>query len=461
MAKTPQKRTTAPKRTTTRTVAKQPAAPAAKLTVQMVDDVKGYRLAQLEHDVPVKTRADFASDAAYKEYLLDSYVSLRQQEYNYMVQNETMKVYNLACDADTKVRFDDSHHDNLLVWDGYQKYIDAAKTPEERKRREQQVADCAMSRVPQMGGMCISNKLNPVTPNKGLHCCAITASAEVAQISGKMGYDGAENLVIAKYRGDRPGRRNNMAGARYIADQDSVQNQIQHNPNIRFQPDNNGRPLTLNEAVRTGKLKVGDSFALAPKNPNSETTGHAMVVADIIRDDKGNITHYTIQGNNPHELLTYGINDLSSRAGRLVTAGVGTNAFVEGKFVAERQDLSKLSVEELEAKVVEQRGKTEQVIADLGSTEKFNIEHGFYTLPSSKGFTDKYVKMHQVATSYKTTAYSDVRTELHDDYAKFTANLKKIENGDLAFREDEPTKANTNTNNTVDLMLWQQRSGRA
>lgn len=378
-------------------------ANATTMTPEMIDEMTSYRLYELEEKNPVKTRSDFQSDEEYRTYLLDTYVSLRQTEYEHTVRNETMKVFNLASDADKKVSITingkrSTHYDNQLVWDGYQKYINSAKTPEERARREQQVADCAMGRASTIGGICLSGKPGGATPSEYLHCCAVTASSVVAQVSGKMGYDGKDNLVVPAYRGARPGRRNNIVAAKNIEQADSVQNHIRINPEIRYAPQK-PQVRTLSDAVKSGDLNIGDSFALGPKNPNAETTGHAMVIADIIRDENGNITAYTIQGNNPHQLMTLGINDKSGRGGSTVIAGVGTNAFMEGNFVSERQDLSRLSTEELEARVVAQRSQTEQVIADLGTTEKFFVENKFYNTSGARGFAQNYVSQYNQAMS--------------------------------------------------------------
>lgn len=365
-----------------------------QITTEMVDEMQNYRSWQVNHECPMRGRSNFQSDEEYKEYLLNTYVKLRENEYKYAVRNETMKVYSLACDAEKNMSLRTSHLDNLLVWEGYKRYINAAKTEEEKERRRQQVADCAIARVPEMGGICINGRPNSVLPSEGLHCCAVTASAVVAQISDEMGYGGDQNLIIPKYRGVSPGRANNFVAAAYISTLDSINDQIRIIPDIAYPP----KKKTLNDAVKDGDLKIGDSFALAPRDPNAETTGHAMVLVDVIKDDNGKVTHYTIQGNNPHQLMTIDANKKGGRGTSIVTTGVGTNAFMQGKFAMEREDLSNLSIAELERRVGEQRKKTERVIADLGITERYCVENNFFTQDFSKIYCDQYKKIKQDAT---------------------------------------------------------------
>lgn len=177
---------------------------------------------------------------------------------------------------------------------------------------------------------------------------------------------------------------------------------------------------TLREAIKNGNLNIGDSYSLAQKNTaTSSTTGHAMVVVDIVKDKNGNVTSYTVQGNNPHEFFTFGINDKSERAVRRGQAGVRTSVFMEGKIENEKQDLSKLSTAELEAEVVKQRGETEQVIADLKETETHFVESKNYNKNAASGFAQGYAKQYAAAKN-------DVQYNQYKAYKLIEAD--KVEN---------------------------------
>lgn len=350
---------------------------APKVTPVMTEEMQGLRLQELEQNIPVKTKKDFESEEAYKDYLLKSYENLRQAEYGYTVRNETMKVYNLACDGSNTT----GKKDNQLVWDGYKAYIAAAKTPEEKKRRTEQVKDCAMSRAPAMGGMCMLGSENRIVmPRADLHCCAITSSAVTAQISGKMGYDGKDNLVVPEYRGKNPGARNNIVAAAFISKADSIRTHQQYIPEMIPAKPKTAKEKTLSERVRSGELGIGDSFAIKVSGSagNTSTGNHAMVIADVIKDDNGKVTSYVLQANNSHCLKTINVNDRSNYYGsKMVTDIVKTHEFVNGKIEKEQENLKNLPLAELEAKVVEQRGKTERVIADLAVTEQYNAKRGY------------------------------------------------------------------------------------
>lgn len=394
-----------------------------KLTAEMVDDVHQYRLGKLEKDIPIKTRSDFESDDAYKSYLLDSYVALRQSEYQYTVRNETMKVYDLACDGAKCTGLTD----NDQVWNGYRAYINSAKTPEEKQRRQAQVNDCAIGRAPAMGSVCM-NGTSGIVKGK-YHCCAITSSAITAQISAKMGYDGEDNLVIAKYRGDNPGRRNNIVGAPYISHADSIQNNIKVIPEMQRTPvKNKNQPLTLNQMVKTGKLGVGDSVSLKMSEGGNTSTGcHAMVIADITKDDNGNVTSYILQANNNRRFATVNVNNSKDYFGsRKVVDCIKTNAWANAKIGSEKENLNQLSVAELEAKVVEQRGKTESVIGELAATERYNVQKGYY-----QGYGGGYIQLHQEAEC------AIRATEFHEEMKSMSLEAQKKLGGKQSFSQNK------------------------
>lgn len=389
MARTPQRRT-APRSNQTQ------AAPAARVTSEMTQDMRDYRLWKLEQDVPVKTQGDFESEDAYREYLLNTYTTLRQQEYEYTVRNETLKVYNLAMDGYSTLRV----KDNRLVWNGYAAYINQPGiSADEKARRQQQVDDCAMGRAANMASICMNNGRSIVSPSDNLHCCAITATSVGAQICGEMGYDHEENIFQTVYRGTR-GVRSNIASAREYCATDSVARarvevysnmtpaQIRQETKISPQK-------SLNELIASGEIGVGDALALPTGSgaTNSTSGAHAMVVAEVIRDGNDNPVAYTLQANNNHCFITIDVNDKRNNWGKKpVINRAETHTIIGKRIEQESADLRDLPIAELEARVVAARSHTEQVVNDLQGTEQYNAEKGY-----DKGQARQYVQQHAAA----------------------------------------------------------------
>lgn len=379
-------------------MAKRVSVPVSTPTItkEMSAEMLTLRQQVLELEVPVKTQADFADENAYREYLLQSYNTLRHKEYEYIVRDETMKVYNLACDSATISNV--KNVDNQMVWNGYRQYINAAKTPEEKKRREDQVKNCAMGRAPEIGRTCIG------TDGTGFHCCAVSASAITAQISGQMGYDGKDNLLIPVFRGSSPSRRNNIVSAACLSQADSIQ-EHQNNIPAMLPQKTNAKNKTLNELVRTGELSIGDSFAInMGTGANNTSSGkHAMIIADVIKDDKGNVTSYIIQANNKHCLQEININNKNDYWGsKTVCDIVKTHEFINSKINIEQQDLSKLPLSELEERLNNQRAKTVQAITNLNITEEYNISKN-YNKKIDKAYIEELEKYRKKIAENSTT----------------------------------------------------------
>ncbi len=361
---------------------------APHITPNMTQDMRDYRLWKLEQDVPVKTRKNFESDDAYKEYLLNSYTALRQQEYEYTVRNETLKVYNLAMDGATALDV----KDNNLVWDGYASYINQRGiSAEEKERRQQQVNDCAIGRTTVLASKCMYDGKRMVSPSSTLHCCAITATSVGAQICGKMGYDGDVNIFQAIYR-EKKGVRGNSASAREYFRTDSVTN-ARAKVGLETQTSFSG-PKTLNQRIASGEIGVGDALSLPTGNSATNTTTgyHAMVVAEVIKDENGKPVAYTLQANNNHCFMTIDVNSKSGWGVKEVDGSADIHTIIGREIELECDDLQNLPIEELEARVVAQRGKTKEVIGDLQRTEQYNAEKGYDTQQAAW-----YVRRHRAA----------------------------------------------------------------
>lgn len=345
--------------------------PAVNISQEDIENMTNIRKAEILAHSPELKQEDFASEAEYREALLKNYQTLRQEEYQLTVRNECMKVYNLAKDGRSQ-----GISENIGVWNGYRSYINAPRlSTAEKERRKQQVQDCAISRAPQMGSICMNGTAKSFISSN--NSCAITAAAITAQVSAKMGYDGDDNLMQAKYRGQNPSFRNNLVAAQGVADCDSIPDQYKKKiepiakTNTQSKRKTTHTP-TLNELIANGSIGVRDAFAVRTGGGSNTSTGyHALTLAAVEKDENGKITSYTLQANNGCRFSSHKMNEASYFSNKTVYNVANTHAWMEDKIKAEVQTLEHLSTAEIEAKLAEQKHKTLELADDLQKTESY------------------------------------------------------------------------------------------
>ena len=354
-----------------------------------IEETAFYRNAQVTIDATSLRRSpsDYESEQAYMDAMLKDYEMLRRKEYEYMVLNECTKVYNLAMDGGN------NFHENDNVWYGYQDYINAAATAEERTRREQQVADSAISRSHELASLSFSGRKDDRSIQKGWWCCAITSASLVAQFSGKMGYDGEQNLIQGKKRGggharDIESSTNNIPYAFGIAKCESVPLECRYFP----EPSK-----TLNQAILDGEIGIGDSVGLHTASSRENwwdagNDGHAITIAAIEYGDDGSVKSYTYQCNNSRALVTVDPNRPTGYGGYYIANALNTGQWMDGKIGAEIEDLRNKSPEELRAFLEAQLGRTQGVITDLQATEIYGNNHG-YNRGISARYNERYASL--------------------------------------------------------------------
>ncbi|MBP3687707.1 MAG: hypothetical protein J6J35_05010 [Alphaproteobacteria bacterium] len=345
--------------------------PITRINKKNIENMTDVRQAEIISLSPELKQEDFASEAEYREALLKNYQALRQKEYELTVQNECMKVYNLAKDGRAV-----GINENSGVWNGYERYTQSRRVSSaERQRRKQQVEDCAISRAPKMSAICMYD--DPHTLSPANNSCAITAAAITAQVSAKMGYDGENNLMQAKYRGKTPYLQNNLVAAQGVANCDSIPDQYKKKIepitkiNAKTKKEIPHTP-TLKELIAEGTIGIGDAFAVKTGARSNTSTGyHALTLAAVEKDENGKITGYTLQANNGCRFSSHKMNELNYFSNKPVYNVTNTHAWVGDKIKTETQTLENLPTADLEAKLAAQKQKTLALTENLKKTESY------------------------------------------------------------------------------------------
>ena len=353
------------------------------ITVNETEQMRDYRLEALDETYPMPKRESYASDDEYRQALLNTYRGLRQEEYQYTVLNECTKTYNLVRDGNNA-----GVNENTGMFNSYRNYINAhGISAAEKERRRKQVANCAMSRSGEMAGICMSNSPTG-TQNSKFNSCAICASANVAQISSQMGYDGNDNLMIAEYRGRNITLRNNIATPEGMCRTDSVPQQCRTGVEPIRRRGAQPQKKTLNQMVADGSIGVGDAVSLHTGPATNTSTGyHAVTIAAVHRDATGKVTSYTIQSANGCHLQEIDVKNNSSYYGKMpVASAVATHTWIDGKINDEVNARQNMTTEQLEAEVAAARTRTQGVVSDLQQTEAYGCQRNY-------GRTNYYAEM--------------------------------------------------------------------
>lgn len=356
-----------------------------------------------DNSFPKLKREDFTSDDAYREALVAQYQAIRAQEYSYVVQNESMKAFNVAYGNNQRKK---SRCENQQSWNGYpQTSVDSCFN------RTKEIAKTSDGYVP------------------GENCCAISATSLTAQISGKMGYDGQNNLIKPKSRiiGGSVGPRNNPGAAKYLNQLDSIP------PECRISYKDEAKAPTLNEAVKKGIIKVGDEFSIRTGEARGNiTTGcHAMVLADIqYAADGKTVISYTLQGNNPPTLKQVDVQKPDYYGSRKLVCVTKTNDWIRTQ---DAKKINGMSAEQLQEEIAATRQRLSATIDEIQATETEYVQNKRYAQPAPNiGRTDGYGKhynevaeaLHQKAENLRDDR---LLLKIEQENAAKEAELKKRE----------------------------------
>ena len=334
-----------------------------------------YRNAELQaipHVFPNPILLTPEAREQYRQDLIGEYMAVRQKQYEYTVWNETMKAYNFAKDAEAA-----GVTANFGMWNNYDSYVNAQGiSAAERERRQTALYDCAFHRGRDLSRDSCGGRLGSGSYNS----CAITACSVMAQISGKMGFDGQDNIMHIDIPRDKHAYHNDTLGAPGIANCDSIPQ-----PYRNFYDDKErGRDETLNDMMtaQPPKLQVGDAFAIYTGNDGSRY--HAMTIAAIEYEGEGEnrkVKSYTVQCNNNPHLVTINAdgNGNSGAAKYYADRHMGSYTHVQNcmmdRIEAEAQNMS---IEELQSGILEARTETGNLIGELRATEEYNFSQKYY-----------------------------------------------------------------------------------
>ncbi len=359
------------------------------------------------------------TDEEYRTALAGQYLACREQRYQYVVQNEAMKAYNVSYsankDANGKVQ-------NNLTWWGYP--------------GNEFVADSCY-----MNSTFIANKVNGADARgfgngNGSHSCAISATSYTYQISEKMGYTGENNLIVPASRkiNGGVGRSNNAFSANWIHYMESTP------PEFTSASDGSVRPggtrladMSLNEAIQSGNIGIGDEFSVrtGKESEDKSTSGcHAMYLVDVERDAEGNVISYTLGANNPPTLEIVTADEFNSHyyGTKPLVSVVHTGNWVRHQ---DAQRVEGMSIEELETGLAQERQGVEALIGEMRETEQNYISIDGYDaaedLGRSGGYKTYYEGLSSASEEYVRSINQPILgNEMADDVAGRMLNAKPV-----------------------------------
>lgn len=398
----------------TKSPTKKTVVAAPTVTSDTTQEMATYRHYNLEYEFKELKREDFNDDEAYRAALLKQYEALRQQEYKYIVRNEALKAYNCSCDGKN------AGINPNRAWGGYHEYPQFLKQHTEHRDSAQVQHFPELCTNHQYMNMHKNIKKDGTVKSIGAYTCAVTATALQMQISDKMGYEGNNNIIT---------RKTNYASATNAATCVSKEYQIS----------GNGKK-TLNQMILSGEISVGDEVSTYPKKTISDNTvvtasgKHCITIADISRNEKGEIVSFTYQANNIEAFQEVNINDNSGQGGRLVWNATKTHVWSKDKIKEECANLNQKTNEEISAEITKARQRTNDLVDDLQKTEQYAATH-------QKRHTNRRTNQNYLAdarTSYqreltsRRDAYNDARdkemvSRVERENAQKEAELKQRE----------------------------------
>ena len=346
--------------------------------------------------ISTPSREDYQSDEEYRNALIETYNTLRNTQYNYIVLDEATKVYNIA-----QVGKSHGQNENSLIWnDGYMKFNSDALP----------VDTFAVSRAPEIARTVYGTKRNI---SGEYASCAITAVSLASQCSGEMGYDGNENIIQVSQRpADVNSIRVEVAnGSLFCCPTNSVSaKDFCATQSIKDHCYKYGNSVTLQELMSSGEIKVGDMVSIKTKSDATNTTSgyHAITIADIAYDTNGNVTHYTVHENNPRGLKTYPINSQNGYANYKVNTVSHMNDIMNEKI---SEETNGKSIEELEQMISSTKEATIARIESLHESETLTYNEGYQ---NSTRYTDNdnYAKIEAMNATMFANNFFNNKTEL-------------------------------------------------
>lgn len=351
-----------------------------------VEQMAQHRLYEVESITQKIKPENFATEEEYRTALLDGYQKLREKEYETTVKDECLKVYNINLDGKKR-----GISNNVGTCTGYQ------QAPELNKL----VADSALIKSQENASMCLYGNLRPLTITN-LNSCALTAASICQKVSNEMDYANDQNLMQVKYRGAKPGLKGNILAAQGLAH--SVPSEYSFTPKTR---------VSTRELIANGTLNAGDTICVPTGRgaTNTSTGYHAMTIADVQKDENGNVTGYIMQGSNNNQFSYYSINDKNPKlmTNRPLYNAVICHQWIQDKITEEIDNLKNLPTAELEQTLAKTKERTVESIKQLQETEKYNFEKGY-----NAGYKNNYLNRLEEKKQQEMQPESEIsNTDIH------------------------------------------------
>ena len=356
------------------------------LSVEAVYEARMLALDNNVSDIP--TRSDYANEEEYRRALEMMYLDGRQLEYQYHVQNEAMKAYNVSYGENKNAG---ARVQNGRAWGGY--------------RTNAAARDTCYNYTPEIVNATARGANN-------LHCCAISSTSYTYALSERMGYCGDDNLIVPKSRvvNGHVGRANNCYAANSIHFMDSIP--PEYTASIKSAARSGGsvipENMTLSQGIQQGLIGVGDEFSIRTGQADGNTTTgcHAMYLVNIERDENGNVVSYTLGGNNPPTLEVVGATQFASHyyGSKPLVSVVNTGEWVRDQDLARVENMS---IEELEQAVANQKGAVSSVIEDMKESEYDYMDLNGHTPVARLGRAGGYKSYYEGLTASSLEYISD------------------------------------------------------
>ncbi len=344
-------------------------------------------------------REDYANEDAYRQALVEQYLRGRDMEYQLHVKNEAMKAYNVSYGDNQRAGM---RVQNNRAWSGY--------------AGNRYAQDSCYSFTPEIVQITSRGMNNQ-------HCCAISSTSYTQCISDRMGYQGDDNLIVARSRvinGD-VGRRNNCFAASSIHYMDSIPPEFTSGSsgNVRQGGEQIPQGTTLSQGIRNGLINIGDEFSIRTGQANGNTTTgcHAMYLVDIEKDAEGNVISYTLGGNNPPTLEVVTADKFNSHyyGTKALVSVVHTNDWIKEQ---DKARVDAMSISELEEAVRVQSGNISSVVEDMRETEDDYIAMGGYSPTYKLGRAGSYRSYYEDLTRDSQVYIDDYNTRVDEVAAR-------------------------------------------
>lgn len=323
---------------------------------------KDYMQVELETKYPLSQPVDFNNDReAYRQFLLDGCNKLREQEYMYASERICLEFYKKGMDKGGDKGGNDNRTFSEKALSSQNPYTDVEKEPLNSQKHSKNLPD----KKYEPGTQCapeIARKCGA----EGKACCAVTAT------SREIGIMDALDIPADDIK-PRAGASYNFESLpekyRYVPDSfKKVQKKVSGTQAFREKKGKENASVF----IKNGELDAGDQIAVPSKS--SKSGSHSMTIVSVDRDENGNPTGFTVQGNNKSTLDYYPITE-GQESGPLINNIGQFSKYAKDKLDLEKAERQNMSIQELENEYAALINRNTKEIAMLSETLPKAYEH--------------------------------------------------------------------------------------